>query len=43
MLKLSKRIQISNITSCSSVQSYVHWKFNISDTSLKGKRAYSPY
>jgi len=35
-----ERVQISNVTSRNSVESYVCWKFNVSDTSLEGTQAY---
>jgi len=33
----------SKVTPCSSVESYVYWQFNVSDTSLEGKRAFTLY
>jgi len=37
--QIIKHIQISNVTSWKLVQSYVCWKFSISDTSLKSTQA----
>ena len=38
--QIIKLIQISNVTSRNSVQSYVCWKISVSDTSLEGTQAY---
>jgi len=38
-VQIIKCIQVSNVTSKNSVQRYICWKFNVSDTSLERTQA----